>query len=292
MLQPGDTINPSSSQTLSAEAPDDQQSWIEGHKIVVESNNGENVHVLSIPQDCSDSPASRSQGPSVAVVNDTIVVDETLLPRDAASHDQQEEHPAESVRPRSSSSRSASVHSGDPAPDDDEWEEEIDSQSVHSSTQRSRGTSSRAHSTNSARPRSTRHSLRRTQILHGKSAHSGSKLASVDDISRPEPSAARRASHHPARTIGFHNVKDHHPRSGLSAIRSGHASTRSSSPSQSIRFADHMARPNRGGPKKTKKRSKLGILKRISSSNPSSSLPPDNAEDPSAEGDKESKPEN
>ncbi|KAH9807294.1 hypothetical protein DFH28DRAFT_915700, partial [Melampsora americana] len=264
--------------------------------IVVESNDGEDVHVLSIPQDCIDPSASRSQGPAVSMLNDTVVTGQNPLSDDAASHNQQEEHPANSAQPRSSCSRPSSPHPEHPLPDDDEWEEENDSQSVPSSTHRSQRGLSRARSSSSIRPRPLRHSSRRPQIVHGRSAHSGAKLASLDDTSRSEPSTARRASHHPSRTIGFHNVKDHHPRSGLSAIRSGHASTRSSSPSQSIRFADHMARPNRGGSKKPKKRSKLGLLKRMSSTHPGSSPskaePHDNAENPLVEGDREGNTEN
>ncbi|KAH9812689.1 Sodium/hydrogen exchanger family-domain-containing protein [Melampsora americana] len=57
MRQSGDTINPSSSHTHSAEAPDDQQSWIEGHKVRPQAHlffilSGRHLRTILLFVDC------------------------------------------------------------------------------------------------------------------------------------------------------------------------------------------------------------------------------------------------
>lgn len=166
----------------------------------------------------------------------------------------------------------SSCQASDPSPDDDEWEEEDDDENSPDSprpTTHIVGHSIRVRSGVRPRlPRSHRLSPTRVRSSHNNTKPTSSEEAMQSHHEEHAPHSLDRA------VVGFANIKETKQESSSRPIvnRPHTASSRSSSPSRLIRFADP-ARPNRGGSKKPKKKNRLGLLKLVSNHAPKLSSP-------------------
>ncbi|KAG0144421.1 hypothetical protein CROQUDRAFT_659971 [Cronartium quercuum f. sp. fusiforme G11] len=241
---------------------EDEEIWVEGDQIVVESGDGESVHVFSLPKDMPNrsrpttgsrsrhatETRSRRSTPEIRELEEPDLTEVNrepeIRPSDLSEVARDSTPPSPQIRVTDLAVPQAGPSEG--AGDEDEWEEEEEEeeeeeQQQESSThQRCRGQLHRhkpivAHNN---RPRSIkRHSSRKNNQTIYYSHLNGSKLDNLEEIEN---------DHLHQRQLVPPN--DQNQDNGIS---------RSSSPSRSIRFAD-ITRPNRT---KKPKKSKLGLLK-------------------------------